>query len=567
MKENKKINTLKDILTYTCKKYENNIAFLEKDYKTKVFKEITYKQFRDDVVSLGTSLLKMGFKDEKIVVIGENSYKWFTTYMAVTCGVGIIVPIDKELPSNEIVNLVNKSKAKAIVFSSKKKDTVLKLKENMDTVTTFIEMEQDDKDDMCISYDSLLENGKKLLLDGDNSYMNINIDKRDFRILLFTSGTTSAAKGVMLCHENIASNVEATREILKLTPKDRFLSILPMHHTYELTGTYIFPLWFGCQIAICEGLKYIAKDMELLKPTAIMVVPLILEKLDRKIRRALKEQNKEKVINSMITFSNALKKAGINIKRIIFKPIYKKVGGNLKYIFSGAAPIDKALAQKFVDLGFSFFQGYGLTETAPLISGINDRKLGSVGKPISFCETKIYNPDEDGIGEIITRGPNVMLGYFEDEEATKNVMYDGWFHTGDLGYFDKDGDLYITGRCKNVIVTKNGKNIFPEELENMINKIPLVSESLVYGLESDTDKTDITVAAMVTLDKEALEDIYGKNIPAKDVIYKEILSQIKEINSKLVPYKSIKDLKIKDNDFAKTTTMKIKRYVELGNNI
>lgn len=563
MKKGETMNTLKDILEISCEKYKKKIAFLEKDNKKQTFNEITYGEFKEDVVSLGTALLKRGLKGEKIVVIGENSYKWFTTYMAVACGVGIIVPMDKELPSNEIANLVNISKAKAIVFSSKKREMVLELKEQMKTVTTFIEMDSKNSDDISISYNELIKEGKKLVKNGDNSYMNITIDKREFRILLFTSGTTSKPKGVMLCHENIAANIAAAYDILTLKPSDRFLSVLPIHHTYELTGTYVFPLWFGCSIAICGGLKYISKDMELAKPTAVMVVPLILEKIDRKIKRSLKEQGKEELINSMVKITNNLKKAHINIKRVLFKPIYNKLGGRLKYLFCGAAPIDRQLAQGFEDLGFCFLQGYGLTETAPLIAGIRSRKLGSVGRPIKSGETRIFNPDDEGVGEIITKGPNVMLGYFENEEETNKVLIDGWFHTGDLGYFDEDGDLFITGRCKNVIVTKNGKNIFPEELENMLNKIPLVDESIVYGLESEEDKTDITVAAIVTLDKEYLEEVYGKDIPTKDELYKTIWEEIKNINSKLVSYKAIKDLKIKDDEFVKTTTMKIKRYMEI----
>ncbi|MEG2348598.1 MAG: AMP-binding protein [Clostridia bacterium] len=558
-----KMNTLKDLLTNSCEKYKNKVAFLEKDHETQTFSEITYSTFKEDVISLGTALLQRGFKGEKIVVIGENSYKWFTTYMAVTCGVGIIVPMDKELPSNEIVNLVNRSKAKVIVYSSKIKEKVLKLKNQMNIVTTFIEMDSQKTDENSISYNDLLKEGSAVVNSGDNSYMNIQINKRDFTILLFTSGTTADAKGVMLCHENIATNVGAAQDILKLSSNDRFLSVLPIHHTYELTGTYIFPLWFGASIAICEGLKYIAKDMELAAPTAIMVVPLILEKLERKIKKALKDQGKTELIAKMVKLTDMLKKAHINVKRLLFKPIYSKVGGKLKYLFSGAAPIDKSLAQYFEDLGFCFLQGYGLTETAPLITGIKSRKIGSVGKSIRDCKTIISNPNEDGIGEVVTKGPNVMLGYYENEEETNKVLIDGWFHTGDLGYFDKDDDLFITGRLKNVIVTKNGKNIFPEEIETLINKIPLVLESLVYGLESKDDKTDVNVAAIVTLDEEYIEETYGKTKPTKEEIYDIIFGEIKKINSQLVSYKAVRDLKIKDEDFVKTTTMKIKRFIEI----
>lgn len=564
MIENKKIETLKDILKEKCEVYKDNIAFLEKDTITREFREIKYSEFKEDVVALGTALIDLGLKDEKIIVFGENSYKWITTYMAVTCGVGIIVPIDKELPQNEIVNLINRSNAKAIVYSSRRTDKIEAIKDEVPNIKCYIEMDKENSDDVSLSYDKLVESGKKSVLSGNNTYMDIKIDKRAFKILLFTSGTTSNAKGVMLCHENVATSIYAANEILPLVPEDRFFSLLPIHHTYELTGSFMYPLTYGASIGICEGLKYIAKDIALVKPTAMMVVPAVLELLNKSIQKGIEEQGKSKLVKMVVNVFKPFGDSGKSLKRKVFKDIYAKVGGRLKYVFCGAAPIDKDLAQKFEDLGLYFLQGFGLTETAPLITGTykKGRVIGSVGKEIPFTETKILNPNEDGIGEIITKGTHVMLGYYENEEETNRVVKDGWFNTEDLGYMDKEGNFYVSGRTKNVIIASNGKNVYPEEIENIINQIPLVKESLVYAKDEKGQK-DIQVAAMVTIDEEYLKEKYGEEGLDKEKIYDIIWKDIKVINSKLVSYKAVKHLEIKDEDFIKTTTLKIKRFEEL----
>lgn len=560
-----RMNTLKDVLTEKCITFKDNIAYLEKDHEKQIFNEITYGQFRKDIIALGTALLNRNLKGKKIVVIGENSYRWMVSYMAVTCGVGIIVPIDKELPANEIENLIKISQASAIIYSSKKKEEMDKIRKNLTGVELFIEMNKEKSDNDTASYNDLLSYGNEFVDSGDNSYMEIEIKPKDFTVLLFTSGTTASPKGVMICHQNITTSAFAAGDVLPITSDDRFLSVLPIHHTYELTGTYIFCLANGASVAICEGLKYIQKDLTLAKPTAMMVVPLILEKLNRKIQKGIKEKGKEKLVKMVVNVFKPFGDAGKNLKRKLFKDIYAEFGGNLKYIFCGAASIEKGLAQSFEDLGFYFIQGYGLTETAPLITGTfkETRVIGSIGKEIQYTKTKIFEPNEQGIGEIITSGDNVFLGYYENEEETKRAIRDGWFHTGDLGYADKDGNYYMTGRSKNVIVTKNGKNIFPEEIEERINKIDMVLESLVYGEEDKEDKTDVTVTALVTLDQEYITEKYGKSRPTVEEIYKEIWNEIKKINATLVTYKAVKKLVIKEDDFVKTTTMKIKRFAEI----
>ena len=566
---NKSIKTLKDLVNINGEKYRDNVAVLEKRHKDNEFKEYLYSDLKEDVIDFATALIsKYNLKDEKIAVIGENSYEWLVTYLAVSTGAGVIVPLDKELPGNEIVNLIKRSEASCLVFSSKKSKIVDEIKKEVPTVKTYIEMYSDEiEENVGIPFKRVIKEGRELVLGGDTSYQDVEIKPDDFRILLFTSGTTSAAKGVMLTNGNIIANLESGKEMIELTPEDRTFSVLPMHHTYECSVTYMYGLYSGASIAICQGLKYLQKNILETKPTFMAVVPLLIDKLYKKIKKGIDEQGKEKLVNNMIKITNGLDKVGIKLKRVIFKDIHEKLGGNLKYLLVGSAPIDKELILAYENLGICVLQGYGLTETAPLISGthLKTRKAGSVGTPSKAIKVKLDNVNEDGVGEILVKGPNVMLGYYKDEEKTKEVLQNGWFRTEDLGYQDDKGNYYICGRSKNVIVTKNGKKIFPEELEHLVNNIPEVKESLVYGKENEIDPTDPEVSVIVTLDSEYLKEKYGDKIPSIESLQEKIWKDIKDINRTLVPYKIIKSLKVREGDFEKTTTMKIKRFIELKN--
>lgn len=564
---NKSIKTLKDLVYINGEKFKNNVAISEKRNKDTEYKNYLYKDLKEDVIDFGTALIsKYKLKGKKIAVIGENSYEWLVTYLSVATGVGVIVPLDKELPSNEIVNLVKRSKASCIVFSSKKAKIIDEIKKEVPSVTTFIEMYSEEvEENVGIPFRRVIKEGRELVLGGDKSYEEVEVKEDEFRILLFTSGTTSTSKGAMLTNGNVVGNLICGKEMISLTEEDRLFSVLPMHHTYELTVTYMFGLYVGASISICQGLKYFQKNIVEVKPTYICVVPLLIDKLYKKIQKGVQEQGKEKLVKNAVKVTNVLDKVGIKIKKYLFKDIYKKLGGNLKYLLVGSAPVEKELIKAYEDLGIIVLQGYGLTETAPLVSGthVKDRKAGSVGKPGKIVKVKLDNKNEDGVGEILVKGPIVMLGYYEDEEQTKEALKDGWFHTGDLAYQDEDGNYYICGRSKNVIVTKNGKKIFPEELENLINNIPEVKESLVYGKENEIDSTDPEVSAIVTLDEEYLAEKYGKNIPSMENLNEKIWKDIKDINRTLVSYKIIKSLKIREGEFEKTTTMKIKRFKEL----
>ena len=561
--------TIKEIFQNSTTKYAENTFILEKFNSKEPFKEIKYKEFRSDVISLGTALNDyLKIKDTRIIIIGENTYHWYVSYMALLCGSGLAVPVDKELPENEIINVINRSKATAVIYSTKKKDVINKIIESKATnAKYFIQMNSDDElSGNRVGLDYLIKQGNILINNGNNSYMDIEIDPNEFKVLLFTSGTTSNSKGVMLCNRNLAENINAVSAYVKLYEDDRLMSILPLHHTYESTIGYLLPFACGCSISVCQGLRYIVPNLQETKPTAILTVPLLVENLYKKINANIKKSKKDGIVNSMIHITNALKNVNIDIKRKVFNEIYENLGGNLRIIVSAAAPIDKKIGKWVEDIGITFLQGYGLTETAPIAALTPEykTKVGSAGKPVICADIKIDNPNENGEGEILIKSETLMLGYYEDEEATKEVIVDDYFHSGDIGYIDDEGYLYITGRCKNVIVTQNGKNIYPEEIELLLGNIPEIKESMVYGKQDVEKKNDkeLIITAKVIPDYEEIEKNHGKNL-TEEQVYDIIWEKIKEVNRQLTSYKAIKKLEIKKDEFEKTTTMKIKRYVEI----
>ena len=488
--------------------------------------------------------------------------------MALLCGSGIAVPVDKELPENEIINVINRSKATAVIYSTKKKDVIDKIRESNSTnAKYFIQMNSDDElNGNTVGFNYLIKQGNILINNGNNSYMDIEVDPEEFRVLIFTSGTTSNSKGVMICNKNLAQNINAITAYVKIYQSDRLMSILPLHHTYESTIGFLYPFSMGASISVCQGLRYIVSDLQETKPTAILTVPLLVENIYKKINANIKKSKKEGIVNSMIHITNALKSVNIDIKRKIFNEIYENLGGNLRIIVSAAAPIDKKIGKWLEDIGITFLQGYGLTETAPIAALTPEykTKVGSAGKAVICADIKIDNPNENGEGEILIKSDTLMLGYYEDEAATKEAIVDGYFHSGDIGYLDDEGFLYITGRCKNVIVTQNGKNIYPEEIELMLGDIPEIKESMVYGKKDTEKKNDkeLIITAKVIPNYDEIEKIHGKDLTDEQV-HDIIWEKIKEVNRKLTSYKAIKRLEIKKDEFEKTTTMKIKRYVEI----
>ena len=415
-----------------------------------------------------------------------------------------------------------------------------------------------------IGLNTIISEGKKLVESGDDSYIKIKIDPEEFKVLIFTSGTTSQSKGVMICNRNLAENINAVSAYVKLYETDRFFSVLPLHHTYESTIGFLLPMAVGSSIAVCQGLKYIVPNLKETKPTAMLAVPLLVENLYKKINSSIEKGGKTGLVNSMIHVTNALKTVGIDIKKKVFAEIYENLGGNLRFIVSAAAPIDAKVGKWVQDIGIMFLQGYGLTETAPIaaLTPEYDTRVGSAGKSVICADIKINNPNENGEGEVWIKSKTLMLGYYENEEATNEVVKDGWFNSGDIAYMDDDGFLYITGRSKNVIVTQNGKNIYPEEIELMLGKVEEIKECMVYGKQLKENDKELTITARVIPDHEKMEEKYGKDL-TDEKIHDIIWEQIKIVNRKLTSYKAIKRLEIKKDEFEKTTTMKIKRFQEL----
>lgn len=559
--------TIKEVFKSSVAKYEKDPFILEKFNPKGEFTQITYQEFADDVNSLGTGLIKkLNLKDSRIVIIGENTYYWYVSYMAMLCGTGIAVPVDKELPENEIENVINRSKADAVIFSTKKKEIIKKIQDRLPEVKYFIQMNNDEKlNGRNIGINEIIKEGRKILNSGDTEFQNIEIDPDEFKVLIFTSGTTSNSKGVMLSNRNLAENINSVSAYVKISKEDRFFSILPLHHTYESTIGFLIPMSVGASIAVCQGLKYIVPNLKETKPTIMLTVPLLVENLYKKINMNIKKSKKDGLVNSMIHVTNALKAVGIDMKRKVFNEIYENLGGRIRFIVSAAAPIDPKVGKWVEDIGITFLQGYGLTETAPIAALTPEfrPKVGSAGKAVICADIKIDSPNENGEGEILIKSSTLMLGYYEDKEATDDVIKDGWFHSGDIGYLDDEGFLYITGRCKNVIVTQNGKNIYPEEIELLLGKIPEISECMVYGKKENDKEKELIITAKVIPNYDEIKEKYGENLD-EEKIKKIIWDKIKDVNRTLTSYKAIKQLEIKNGEFEKTTTMKIKRYKEIS---
>lgn len=558
------IENLKHMLGTSVQLYGAKAAFLVKRNGNANYQPVLYTQFKKDVDSLGTALINLGLEGKKIAVIGENRYEWSVSYLAVLNGTGTVVPLDKELPQNEIESLLVRSQASAIIYSGSKRDQILNISQKLSTVECYIDMDSDSDKEGILSYKKLVSKGEELQKNGDRRFIDAKIDSEAINIILFTSATTDKSKAVMLSHRNICENLMAMCSMLYIDDKDTFLSILPLHHTYECTCGFLCQIYRGSTIAYCEGLRHIAKNLEESKTTVMNGVPLIFEAMYRRIwEQAAKKPGMERKLKFGIRLSNILRKFGIDITKKLFAPVHNTFGGHLRLFISGAAGIDPVVSKGFRDLGILLVQGYGLTECAPIVA-LNrncDYKDDAAGLPLPGLDVRIDLAGEDGIGEIVVKGPSVMAGYYEDPISTEKAFNDGWFHTGDLGFIDNDGFVHITGRKKNVIVTKNGKNIFPEEIETLLARSPYVKESIVYGKNDDT-YGDIVVSAVIVPDMDAINDEFKDKVFSPDELHDLINLEVKNVNKSLVTYKYIKDFKLRENEFAKTTTKKIKRYVE-----
>ena len=556
-------NDIKELIYNSAKTYANNIAFIVKhqEGKNKTYENITYKMLIEQINALGTKLYSMGFKNKRIAILGRNRYEWALGHLTSLLGGIVSIPLDKDLQIDELESSLMRSKADAIYFDEKYIEKIEEIKNRNNTNV---------KEYICMSklagykdINTLKEEGQKLLEEGNKEYISAKIDENAMNILLFTSGTTSKSKAVMLSQKNIASNVYAMQRVEDIRSTDSNLAFLPMHHIFGSTCLIVM-LACGARTSFPDGLRYVAQNLKEYEVSVFVGVPLLVEAIYNKVVKEIDKQGKTKLIKNAIRVSNFLLKFHIDVRRKLFKQLIDQLGGKMRFVISGGAPLDPKIQKGFIDLGINLAQGYGLTETSPVIAAENMYKsrTGSIGVPMENVTVEIVNKDDNGIGELRAKGPNVMLGYYENEEETNKVLKDGWFYTGDLGYIDKDGFIFITGRQKNMIVLKNGKKIFPEEIETLVNRIDLIDECMVFGMPDEVDKNDVKLSVKVVYNKDEVKQKYGDISfdEIRDIIWNRIKN---EVNTTVPRYKHIMNMILTDKELIKTTTKKVKRNEEL----
>ena len=560
--EAKEYKNIKELIYASVQKYNEKTAFTikHKNNQETTYENISYKKLLEEVNYLGTKFYELGYQNKRIAIVGRNRYEWVITHLANLLGGIVSIPLDKELQIDELESCLARSKADVLVFDEKYVENIKEIQERGKTnVKNYICMS---KEEGYISIPELKEQGKEKIEQGNKEYIEAQIDSYKMNILLFTSGTTAQSKAVMLSQNNIASNVYSMQLVEDIRKEDVNIAFLPFHHIFGSTCLIVM-LAFGVTTVFPDGLRYIAQNLKEYKVSVFVGVPLLVEAIYKKIEQGINKKGKTKIVNLAKKISNILLKLHIDIRKKLFKEILDELGGNLRFVISGGAPLDKKVAQGFNELGIKVVQGYGLTETSPVIAAENCKKVkyGSIGFAMENVELELVNQDEQGVGEIRIKGPNIMLGYYENEEATNQVLKDGWFYTGDLAYFDKEGYLFLTGRKKDMIVLKNGKKVFPEEIETLINRLEEVQECLVYGMPDSKDKNDVKLSVKVVYDKEVVNEKYP------DIKMEEleaiIWQKIKEINKTFPPYKYIKNMILTDKELIKTTTKKVKRNEEI----
>lgn len=554
------IKNLKDMLNKTGKLYADRPAFRIKVEEGK-YQIYTHKEVRDMINNLGTSLINLGLKGKRIAVIGENRYEWEIAYLSIVCGTGIVVPLDKSLPANELELLIERSDIEAIFYTKKYSDIIQNIRySEKNKLKHLISMDNDENFEGIYSQKELIQEGKKLIEEGNKEFLNAQINPKEMSMMLFTSGTTSKSKVVALSHENICTNLMDIGSVLDVTQEDVFLSVLPIHHVFECTVGFLFSLYKGAETVFCDGLRHIVENLNEYHVTVMACVPGIYERIFMMIRKKLEKQGKlEKILENEEKYKNF----SMQKKKEVFKEIHDMLGGKIKLLISGAASLDKTIEEKYRLLGLNLVQGYGLTETSPVVAiGTNKNyKLGSIGKTVPSVEAKLVNVNDEGIGELVVKGSSVMLGYYEDEKANKKSLQDGWFYTGDLAKIDEEGYIFICGRKKSVIVLKNGKNIFPEEMENLVNKIEGIKESFIFGKILSNDENNIKINVKIVFDRDVIKDVY--KVERDEDIYKVLSKKIKEVNQTMPSYKAIRGMILTEEPLIRTTTNKIKRQENL----
>ena len=566
-KTSRPMTDIRHMLRTSTELYGDNVAFRQRFEKNEPYREITYKEAFETVNALGTALTNIGLKGKRIAVIGENCYQWATSYLAVICGTGVVVPLDKELSAMELKQLVIEAEVSAVMFTKKYREIFKEMKTSGDTdIEILVDLTGDDEEEGIFKWSNLVAEGRMLLDGGDRSFVEAEIIADEMSELLFTSGTTGIAKGVMLSHKNICFDLMIAPTILNVNTWDIFFSVLPIHHTYEGTCGFLMPLYKGASIAYCEGLKYIVKNLAEVSPTMFLGVPALFETLYKTIMRNVRKQGKEGLVKKVMSVNKVTRKIGLDLNKLLLKDILKVFGGRMRVLISGGAAIDPAILQFFNDLGFIAVQGYGLSECAPMgaLNPDNPKYMrnSSVGHILPGMQVKIVDKDEDGIGEICLKGDNVMLGYYKNPEETARTVRDGWFYTGDQGYVDEEDFIYITGRKKNVIIASNGKNVFPEELEYYLSLSPFIAESMVWGAE-DERSGDIVIVAAIRPETDDIREVLGDEKADDPETVKELLwKEVDKVNEQMPMFKKIKKIVVRNEEFEKNTSKKIKRFAE-----
>lgn len=560
---NRPVIDLKQMLESSVSLYGDRTAYYTK-FEKGPYQEIKYSQLLEDVNGLGTQFIAMGLKDKRIAVIGETTYMWSIAYLAAVNGTGVVVPLDKELPYDDLKNLIKESEASAVLFDRKREDIFVRMFEEGDTGLEYI-ISQDRKtgDGAIISQWELVDAGKKLVENGDRSFLDAQIDNEEMSIIIFTSGTTGMAKGIMLSHKNICADLMVSPVFVDLDENDIFFSVLPIHHTFECTCDFLMPLYKGAAIAHCEGLKYITKNLQEVKPTYFLAVPAIFDALYKAIWKGIRKKGKEKTVRTAMKVSDFLRRFGIDITDRLFAEIKSVLGGRMRMMISGGAAINPDILEDLQSFGIHAIQGYGLSEAAPM-GALNPQsrpKSHSCGMAFPGFDAKIADPGSDGVGEICLKGDNIMLGYYRNPEATAEVIRDGWFYTGDLGYIDDEGYIVITGRKKNVIIAKNGKNVFPEELEYQLSLYDEIAEAMAFETDSE-DETDKIIAVGIYPDWNYMKETYGDRADDDEEVRKIIWGIVDKVNAENPSYKMIRKVNLRHSEFSKNTSKKIVRFRE-----
>lgn len=545
---------MRELVADCANKYGYKTAYsYRKNIKDKETIKISYKKLGEDVCALGTELIARGYTGKHVAVTGKMSYNWICSYLALISAGAVIVPLDAEWEASDLANTVAFAECEYL-FSDREMEEKSAAIIEAANIKEHILLNGKSTDGKERLKDLIFQGGTKFE-EGDNSYFEQEIDPDALAIIVFTSGTTGKGKGVMLTQTMILSNIANGLKLIEVSEKS--IALLPLHHTFGSTINVLGHLCKGAELYLSMGTRYVLKELKAEKPTHLVLVPLYLETFYRKIMANIKDKGKETVVANMMKISNGLRKVGIDQRRVFFKDILEAFGGNLQFVVSGGAPISQELIDAFDAWGVTVINGYGITECSPLISANRNKKQvqGSVGFVLPSVEVKIEEPNDNGEGEIRVKGPNVMLGYYRDEEATADVFDDeGYFRTGDFGKLDSDGALYITGRLKNLIILSNGKNVYPEEIEKAFSSVPGVQDAIVYEGQSLRGLEHNAIVLEIFPDAE-----YCKANGVEDM--REYMQKyIEEYNRIAVPYKKVGILKIRTEDFPKNTLRKIQRF-------